>query len=657
MPIPESAAEKAFYETARSILLDKAPQLMKYELGFQTIDKNDTMTKIVGAAAFKIDTIWLFIPLFYLNGEVKGYDLLYVKNSDIFVPLKDNWIEFIINKRPVLLGKAVDKSEAEKITAPNLWNIKLPITTKYASDMPKFIELIKESEDAALTLYETLKDKEKGNILNKALEKFNINKLLDAFKPYINSAIQKDIIKTSAIVEKAPIPEPIDTAQNLSDKEKEFLLKYTVYIRDTKGPKSELQLTETKEYTTPLKQGAYVILGMDGKLHNCYCIEYKINSISDFSDYLIIDVDSGDILFLSKEKLHAPAAKELSMDVIKAKSIAPEDMKVGNAYIVISPSHPQQNIYPIIVKRISKQNDVVWVDCLKGDRWDIYNNSRLNSLVFIPNGLEINNFDDYDVKFNIIDKNNVLIFPLNIIPKKNESIYEYNKFHYMPIDALMKSAGVQCKIYTDGINYFHTVGGDTSRCLDKGELIHRLVKREGLSIKDAYQLIDKVDENRTVRYMIKYAQGYPNMAYNVSATAPLDVVMGAIPPGAMMGTTEQVSQLSPEDINMINAAMATGQTDILDTALLASLLRTQESAFIVDKYLDDILMAIDRLGRILYLFYWHYDKFKDRYGEDDLPELEDNLINTFKSLGDLYLFLKTKTAVPTLSALERGLGE
>ena len=48
------------------------------------------------------------------------------------------------------------------------------------------------------------------------------------------------------------------------------------------------------------------------------------------------------------------------------------------------------------------------------------------------------------------------------------------------------------------------------------------------------------------------------------------------------------------------------------------------------------------------MFYWHNEEFKDRYGKQDLPELEDTLRNSFEILGDLVLFLKQKTIDPML---------
>ena len=66
----------------------------------------------------------------------------------------------------------------------------------------------------------------------------------------------------------------------------------------------------------------------------------------------------------------------------------------------------------------------------------------------------------------------------------------------------------------------------------------------------------------------------------------------------------------------------------------------------VDGYIGDLLLALDRIGRILFLYYWHNDKFRERYGSQDMSELEDNLRNVFKNLGELALFLKQKTVEP-----------
>ena len=53
--------------------------------------------------------------------------------------------------------------------------------------------------------------------------------------------------------------------------------------------------------------------------------------------------------------------------------------------------------------------------------------------------------------------------------------------------------------------------------------------------------------------------------------------------------------------------------------------------------------GMDRLGRLLFLLYWHYDEFQERYGKDDLSEFTDNLKSTFEALGDLVIFMRRRT--------------
>jgi hypothetical protein len=48
--------------------------------------------------------------VFFINGDLKGHELLYIKNQDMFVPLKENWINYLINRKPNILGSSVDRN-------------------------------------------------------------------------------------------------------------------------------------------------------------------------------------------------------------------------------------------------------------------------------------------------------------------------------------------------------------------------------------------------------------------------------------------------------------------------------------------------------------------------------------------------------------------
>jgi hypothetical protein len=102
-------------------------------------------------------------------------------------------------------------------------------------------------------------------------------------------------------------------------------------------------------------------------------------------------------------------------------------------------------------------------------------------------------------------------------------------------------------------------------------------------------------------------------------------------------------------------AAASGQKEVFDTAMISGMLKSVRQDSLVDRYLGDLMKALDKLGRILFMFYWHQEEFEDRYGKQDLPELEDSIRNAFEVLGDVVLFLKEKT-VQSRSGVEMGSG-
>ena len=195
--------------------------------------------------------------------------------------------------------------------------------------------------------------------------------------------------------------------------------------------------------------------------------------------------------------------------------------------------------------------------------------------------------------------------------------------------------------------------------------IDHLVLNEGLRLKDAQDLLKMADRRPGTwqQYWVRHGQHYPvkraRVGYGVSAppfpeeqfTFDNDLgVMSQLPveeenPIDLM-TEDSAPTMGDEDINRAQYAAQTGQKEVFDTAALASLTKTVNIDDMVDKYLSDIITGMDRIGRILFMYYWHYDAFKDRYGRQDMMDLEEALRNTFKSVGDVVLFLKQKTVMP-----------
>lgn len=102
----ETEFEQAFSSLAYAYLRDKAPRLLDHMIGFQLVDRNEDNTKAMGVFGFQIGSQWLYAPVFFLNGDLKGHELLFIKNNDSFVPLKENWVNYVMSRKPHILGEA-----------------------------------------------------------------------------------------------------------------------------------------------------------------------------------------------------------------------------------------------------------------------------------------------------------------------------------------------------------------------------------------------------------------------------------------------------------------------------------------------------------------------------------------------------------------------
>jgi hypothetical protein len=89
-------------------------------------------------------------------------------------------------------------------------------------------------------------------------------------------------------------------------------------------------------------------------------------------------------------------------------------------------------------------------------------------------------------------------------------------------------------------------------------------------------------------------------------------------------------------------AAQAGQKHVFDQAAVGGLSKVYDTSAVVDSYIPTFMDSLDRLGRVLFLFYWKHDDFTSRYGSDDVVEMEDRLRGVFKQFGDLTLKLKEK---------------
>jgi hypothetical protein len=94
--------------------------------------------------------------------------------------------------------------------------------------------------------------------------------------------------------------------------------------------------------------------------------------------------------------------------------------------------------------------------------------------------------------------------------------------------------------------------------------------------------------------------------------------------------------------NLAAQAGQIGQKHIFDHASIGGLSKIYDTSAVIDSYVPELMQALDRLGRILFLYYWKNEDFSERYGSNDIAEMEDLIRSVFKSFGELVLQLRKK---------------
>ena len=111
----------------------------------------------------------------------------------------------------------------------------------------------------------------------------------------------------------------------------------------------------------------------------------------------------------------------------------------------------------------------------------------------------------------------------------------------------------------------------------------------------------------------------------------------------MPGGNEGSAPLDQEAMDLAAQAGELGQRHVFDYAAIGGLAKVYDTGALIDSYIPQFMQAVDRLGRVLFLYYWKNEDFGERYGSSDTVELEDTLRSVFKQFGNLTLILRRKT--------------
>ena len=195
--------------------------------------------------------------------------------------------------------------------------------------------------------------------------------------------------------------------------------------------------------------------------------------------------------------------------------------------------------------------------------------------------------------------------------------------------------------------------------MDKVATIRCLTEEHGIYGGQAMQLLREAKRapHSCKSFLLKYAAAYDSGAYGNAdrpfqggpsgkqeyATRTTQNVVGG---KALSGAKDADGQpLIPDKaIERAMEAADAGITEVFDVSVLSGLIDKADVSELRKDYVSDMIKGMDKIGRMLFLYYWHHDEFEERYGKEDMQKLEDTLKEVFLSTGDLVLFLKEKTA-------------
>lgn len=758
MTASDTNFERTFADLAYARMRDKAPTLLDHLIGFQLIDKNEEETHAVGVFGFKIGKDWVYAPMFFINGELKGHELLYVKSQDAFVPLTEEWVNYILHRRPNILGKPEPRKPSQiglrqpdfdvfarpPYSGSKYANVVRPggaiaqrkmeewaaDFTKAAAEVSPLDERFKKLDtsmsltgalrllpkQAAVNLFVTMKQDAK---FAEAIMKFyDPNDLVKAAEEGQDKSEPYEMILKfdEAPYRDTPKGMPIviingDTSaamkQGLSDSDKEKLMKDKYVVKDprTKDNKTRIYKTQlSAELSSPHCSGVYEVLTSSGERKTVVVLteikqlgwtstrerdattavidtenkqfgnfyntdvlttQFKgaLNVVKGAKDPSSLDVGDTAVLFnpvtnrstgiFSVSNRTTDTDGFTSWSVYGCNSLAPtasrqgmfsRGMPLGQAAM----NDPAYN-YPEV-------RHLVFTD-KEGAKW-----SQVGESLFVPKGFKVFVIKKLSAEEKKRRADNEKKFGPSINPGESSDALSLGTSTSILASitkaaAAGKSGVCQAAVKTTNFrDYFIHINGNPSEPMSKYAALRSLICQYGLDEEDAVQLVTEAKPRIAKTYWLKSAQQpmsptftEPPMGtekgYNIPVQYPYTDIQPLQSPALAQNREYYYDDRSVDTGSRQDAenAATQGQKEVLDTAVITGLIKTVDSDARVDSYISDLLLGLDRVGRILFMFYWHNEKFKERYGQQDMVELEDNLRNVFKNLGELTLFLKQKT--------------
>lgn len=788
----ENTFELSFAEMAIAALRSASPALIDYMLGFQLVEKEDDGTKAVGFFAFKTGEEYIYVPIFFLKGEIHGTEMMYVRGQDRFLPLEEGWVDYIIQKKPIRLGDQQEQATNERSNEPDLRVMYEPPNEKGASDLDKalaheFASTMSSEKWAswATPVRDTMTGffatvKQAASDLDIALptvlarhgltEKFAKQMLSDPklassfceFYDFNDLVAAVDNTQRLTKTPKTAAPQvykdaPMILTQDsliadktvtpmLSDEEKRVLLRGEAVVLDNRKDDQARKIYDVSTTTVlsnPTGPGLYDMLSDSGDIVQVLILQpHPLGAGTSHGARLIVDpVNKLYRLSLTEtiwvtQRYEDEDFRDAMANI--GQAVTPEAFKTDK-------EQAEDGVHPAVNSLDTADNTGQGTYPDQGGEDD----AESNYIIVAGDGKGLMPFDVSN-KIERADGQTALFvtpvhaFELNVQPSRftSEPAYQIGGRTHGLDDAIVTRNNGSVIIHNDGTSKTTGVNARQSQILltDKpirhintshstvivpmGEQANVRVFRlrqagpgqiDTGALADMHLAIGKFAEDLVVRcdrttYAINGTQGLSKLAalrslvdrgvhgkvaqelvadqpvsrwerkvlieradlYQKRADAFDTVDNGGIGFDQWAGVPTQESQVNSSrpdeyrtetdpsayanipqdpdytnlqggDLEAMQQASDTGQKDVFDASALGALIRMDNVADEIDSYLGTLINSLDRLGRLLFLTYWHYDQIQERYGQSESSVILDDLKSVFSSLGELVLTLRRRS--------------
>ena len=671
--------EQKFGILANSTLTDKMPGLDEDSLGFQIVQTEDDDSRAFGVQVYNIGKHLVLVPMFFLDGKIKGGEVMFVKDLNKFLPLTEVEVNNLESGKTFSMGEPEKEVEKNKGTAYRTSTMELNwLNSKRAGEVGIVdAEDIHQMYRAAMMLDRggcpKLKDismfgpKAASDFARSVMSVPELaNALLAVHSPMeIKEALDPVLAKGEAIekirntkwgVKLSFVEDPFSKeAADLSDEQKMLLMKNGIVALDNRKEAS-IALKERKavqRWGTPSSNGRYDLVMKDGSTVkadivfvgstdkyelDCCDGDCGVGSKARYSDKV------GQVAVFMDGKVSFQPVTDICVDTTTVK-----DLDLGD-----KPSTSS------IRSRVVKKGESRWKDgkdfssncvLIYDGKHDVSYKGHIetegNEVILSPDGFVHNPLRMVltGKPGSMFTKGGILYIPDSA---KMIALEDYKQEYHIgcrPSDiaseALVNGGLETVKVASDGRSYRVDDSHGGTELTSYQNTLKYLMKEIGLREKQATDIMEDARKQA----------GYGQIGEPVSFWCKCAFADPADDPWFGIGddhflTLEAGRLGGPMDsdaVSRISKASRTGVKEIIDTQIMSELAKSAYSVDKVQDYLSVFMKALDRICRTLVLFYWHNEDFEERYGKQNLAQLEDALKDNIRSLGDLVNYLRDKT--------------